>query len=153
VRFLTLALAATAVACPYSLAGSPQTAVARLWTAADIASLNQSLARTRAPYTQVLTGKTYGALMLRRAVSGGPELHVKLNDFFVVLSGKGEVRVGGSVSGERTVAPGEKRGRKLTGGTVYRIGRGDILFVPANHWLQVLIPRGQVLQAVIIKTR
>lgn len=135
------------------MAGSPQTTAARLWTAADIESLDESLARSGAPYTQVLTGKTYGVLMLRRTVSGDPELHMRLNDFFVVLSGKGAVRVGGSVTGERMVAPGEKRGQKLTGGTLYRIERGDILFVPANHWLQVLIAKGEVLQAVIIKTR
>lgn len=135
------------------MAGSPPPAGARLWTEADLESLSRSLAQTGAPYTQVIKGTTYGALVLRRAVSGDPELHVKLNDFFVVLGGHGEIRVGGRVTGEKTVAPDEKRGRKLLGGALYRVGPGDLLFVPANRWLQVLVAKGEVLQAIIIKTQ
>lgn len=135
------------------MAASPAPTGARLWTAADLESLNATLKATGAPYTQVIKGETYGALLLRREVSGDPELHVRLNDFFVVLSGEGRIEVGGRVTGERTVAPDEKRGRKLAGGALYEVRQGDILFVPANHWLQVLVARGKVLQAVIIKTR
>jgi mannose-6-phosphate isomerase-like protein (cupin superfamily) len=142
-----------ALICRCALAGSPQPAGARLWTEADLESLSRSLAQTGAPYTQLIKGKTYGALVLRRAVSGEPELHVKLNDFFVVLGGQGEIRVGGRVTGEKTIAPDEKRGRKLLGGALYRVGPGDLLFVPANHWLQVLVTRGEVLRAIIIKTQ
>jgi mannose-6-phosphate isomerase-like protein (cupin superfamily) len=154
-RVLTVlvpAIAAMALACPRALAGPRQPAAARSWTAADLESLSRILARTEAPYTQLIKGKTYGALLLRRAVSGDPELHVRMNDFFVVLSGEGEIEVGGRVTGERTVAPDEKRGEKLVGGALYRVKRGDVLLVPANHWLQVLIARGQVLRAIIIKT-
>lgn len=151
-RFRTLAIAAMALTCQCAVADPPQSAVARLWTGADLEQLNRTLERTGVPYTQVLKGKTSGALLLRRAVSGDPELHVKLNDFFVVLGGEGEIRVGGRVIGEKTVAPDEKRGRKLTGGAVYRIRQGDVLFVPANHWLQVLVAHGEVLRAIIIKT-
>src|SRR6185312_651634 len=137
-----------ALACPCVMAGSPQPAVtARLWTEADLESLSLTLEKTEAPYTQLITGKAYGALLLRRAVSGQPELHVRVNDFFVVLSGDGEIEVGGRVTGARNVAPGEKRGEKLMGGALYRVKRGDVLLVPANHWLQVLIPKGRVLQA------
>ena len=102
---------------------------------------------------QVLKGRTYGALILRRAVSGDPELHVKLNDFFVVLGGEGEIKVGGRASGVKTIAPDEERGERLVGGARYRVRRGDVLFVPADHWLQVLVAKGQVLRALIIKTR
>jgi mannose-6-phosphate isomerase-like protein (cupin superfamily) len=77
---------------------------------------------------------------------------VKVNDFFVVLSGEGEIEVDGRVTGEKTVAPDEKRGEKLMGGALYRVKRGDVLLVPANHWLQVLIAQGHVLRALIIKT-
>lgn len=126
---------------------------ARLWTAANLASLDKTLEATGAPYTQLIRANTYGALLLRRGVSGSPELHVKLNDFFVVLSGQGEIEVGGRVAGEKAVAPDEKRGEKLTGGAVYHIEQGDVLFVAANHWLQLFVPRGKVLTAIIIKTQ
>lgn len=149
---MPLALAALSLACRCALP-SPQPSGAALWTAADLGSLSRGLERSGAPYTQVIKGKTYGVLLLRRTVSGDPELHVRLNDFFVVLSGEGTVRVGGRVTGERTVAPDEKRGEELTGGACYRLAPGDVLFVPANHWLQVLIAKGEVLRAIIIKTQ
>ena len=148
-----LAIVAMALACQCAIADSPQPVGARLWSQADLDSLNRTLESTGAPYTQLITGRTYGALLLCRAVSGDPELHVKLNDFFVVLGGAGEIRVGGHVAGEKTVAPGEKRGRMLTGGALYQVKRGDVLFVPANHWLQVLVANGEVLRAIIIKTQ
>lgn len=134
-------------------ADAPRPSGARLWTRASLQSLNRTLARSGAPYAQVIKAKTYGVLLLRRTVSGSPELHAKLNDFFVVLSGTAQVRVGGVVTGEMTVAPDEERGERLTGGTLYRVEQGDVLFVPASHWLQVLIPKGQVLRALIIKTQ
>lgn len=149
---LMLAIAAMALACRWALADS-QPSGARLWTEGDVESLTAALGKTGVPYTQILKGKTYGALVLRRAVSGDPELHVKMNDFFVVLGGDAEIRVGGSATGVRTVAPDEKRGEKLIGGALYRVRPGDVLFVPANHWLQVLVAKGRVLRAIIIKTR
>jgi mannose-6-phosphate isomerase-like protein (cupin superfamily) len=156
VRLLTASIVAMAFTCPCAMAQSQQPAGptgARLWTRADLESLNLTLEKTQSPYTQVIKGKTYGALLLRRGVSADPELHVRVNDFFVVLDGEGEIEVGGRVSGEKTVSAGEKRGEKLVGGTIYRVEQGDVLFVPANHWLQVLIARGQVLRALIIKTQ
>jgi mannose-6-phosphate isomerase-like protein (cupin superfamily) len=147
---LAVALALTSGS---AAADSPQPVGARLWTAATLQGLNRTLETSGAPYTQVIKGRTYGVLLLRRTVSGSPELHSKLNDFFVVLSGTAEVRVGGMVTGRRAVAPDEELGEKLTGGTLYRVAQGDLLFVPANHWLQVLVTRGKVLRAIIIKTQ
>ena len=108
---------------------------------------------TGAAYTQISKGKTYGALVLHREVTGEPELHVKLNDFFVILGGEGEIEIGGQVIGEKTIAADEKRGQKLVGGTFYKVKKGDVVFVPANHWLQVFIAKGKVLRTIIIKTQ
>ncbi len=154
-KFPTLALLAMtmALACGCATADSQQPADAKLWAAADLQSLNRTLEQSGLPYMQIIKGNAYGALLLRRTVSGSPELHVKLNDFFVVLSGTGDVRVGGRVTGQKTIAPDEERGRELLGGKLYRVGAGDVLFVPANHWLQVLVAKGAVLRALIIKTQ
>ena len=152
-RALTLTIAAMALTCRCAAAAAPPPAAAGLWTRADLETLSLALERTGSPYTQLLKGKTYGVLVLRRSISGDPELHLKLNDFFVILGGEGEIKVGGRVIGERTVAPDERRGEKLIGGVPHRVRSGDVLFVPAGHWLQVLVTKGEVLQAVIIKTQ
>lgn len=151
-RLRTLAIVAMTLGCGCALAGPSQPTGPRLWTRADLDSISLTLERNGTPYTQILKGKTHGVLLMRRTASGEAELHERLNDFFVVLTGQGEVEVDGRVSGERTVAPDEKRGEKLVGGTLYRVRQGDVLFVPANHWLQVLVAKGEVLRAIIIKT-
>jgi mannose-6-phosphate isomerase-like protein (cupin superfamily) len=149
----TLAIAAMALSCRWATADPTQPTGARMWSRGNIESLTATLGKSGVPYTQILEGQTYGALVLRRAVSGVPELHAKLNDFFVILGGEAQIEVGGSATGVKTVARDEERGAKLTGGTRYRVRHGDVLFVPANHWLQVLVAKGQVLRAIIIKTQ
>jgi mannose-6-phosphate isomerase-like protein (cupin superfamily) len=102
-------------------------------------------------YTQILNGGTHGALVIHREVTADPELHVKLSDFFVVLDGEGAVKVGGTVSGERTIKPNEKQAEKLEGGTLYELKQGGVLFVPANIWHQVIVAKGNRLSAILIK--
>jgi mannose-6-phosphate isomerase-like protein (cupin superfamily) len=156
-RALTIAVIGIVLACGRAMADSKERTGARLWTAADLKSLDSALISemrgTGAAYTQVIEGKTYGVLVLHREATGDPELHVKLNDFFVILSGEGRIEVGGRVIGENAIVPDEKRGQKLVGGTFYKVRQGDVLFVPANHWLQVFVAKGEVLRTIIIKTQ
>lgn len=151
----TLTILLLAHGCGRAVAQPPEAAGARLWTAADLRLWDKKLVSemngTGAAYTYVLKGKAYGALVLHREATGDAELHVQVNDFFVVLGGEADVRVGGRVAGEKAVGAGEKRGRDLVGGTLYKVAPGDILFVPANRWLQVVITKGEVLRAMIIK--
>lgn len=160
-RWLRAVTAAATVGMAFAsgcaLADSAAPTGARLWTAAALESLDNALISemrgTGAAYIQIIKGKTYGALVLHRDATGDPELHVKLNDFFVILSGEGEIEIGGQVIGEKAIAADEKRGRKLVGGTFYNVKEGDVMFVPANHWLQVFVAKGKVLRTIIIKTQ
>jgi mannose-6-phosphate isomerase-like protein (cupin superfamily) len=88
---------------------------------------------------------------MHREVNGPAELHVKLNDFFVFLGGEGQIKVGGTVAGEETIGPGEKTGKTLDGGTLYKVKQGDVLFVPANTWHQTLVEPGKKLSAMVMK--
>lgn len=146
-----------ALACGCAMAESPEPTGARLWTAADLRLLDRTLisemGKTGAASTYVIRGKTYGALLVHREVTGSAELHVNLNDFFVVLGGEAEVKVGGRVIGEKVTGPDEKLGRGLVGGTVYKVRQGDVLFIPANHWLQVSVANGEVLRVIVIKAQ
>jgi mannose-6-phosphate isomerase-like protein (cupin superfamily) len=149
------AIAGMVLAARCLMASSAEPTGARLWTSGDLESLDKTLiakmGEARTAYTQVVTGGTYSALVMHREVTGDPELHVKLNDFFVVLSGEGEIKVGGTVTGERTIKPGEKQAQKLDGGTLFKLKQGDILFVPANIWHQTIVAKGKELSAIVIK--
>ena len=76
-----------------------------------------------------------GAQMLiaRRDRTGEVEVHAKLADEFIVQAGTATVLVGGTVQGGRDTAPGERRGGKITGGTRYPVGPGDVLWIPAGQ--------------------
>jgi mannose-6-phosphate isomerase-like protein (cupin superfamily) len=149
------ALAGIICAAGCLIADSAEPAGAKLWTRADLQALDKSLISkmggAKTAYTQVLNGGTHGALVIHREVTADPELHVKLNDFFVVLAGEGAVKVGGTVTGERAIKTDEQQAQKLDGGTLYKIEQGDVLFVPANVWHQVIVAEGNELSAILIK--
>jgi mannose-6-phosphate isomerase-like protein (cupin superfamily) len=150
-----IAIAGIVLAAGCLTAGSAEPNGAMLWTSADLKSLDQTLiskmGEAKTAYTQVIHGDTHGALVMHREVTGDPELHVKLNDFFVFLSGEGEISVGGTVTGVKTIKPDEKQGQKLDGGILYKVKPGDILFVPANTWHQTIVANGKELSAIVIK--
>lgn len=144
---------ALAVGC--LTAGSAEPPEVRLWTNADLKSLDKTLIAkmgdAKTSYTQVMTGDTYKTLVMHREVTSEPERHLKLIDFFLFTSGAGEIRVGGSVTGVKTVAPNEEQGQTLDGGTVYKVKQGDVMFIPANVWHQTIIPKGGKLSAIVFK--
>src|SRR2546430_2335038 len=80
----------------------------------------------------VMTQKTHNALVFHREGSGEPEIHQKLADFMVVVSGEGTIQVGGNLTEGKTTSKDEIRGKALAGGTRYKISTGDVLYVPAN---------------------
>ena len=81
-------------------------------------------------------------LAAHRTADGQVEVHLKLNDEFVVQSGHATVLVGGKVEGNRETAPGEWRGGKITGARSYQLGAGDVLWIPAGAPHQTLVPKG-----------
>lgn len=81
-------------------------------------------------------------LAARRDADGQVEVHMKFNDEFVVQAGRATVLVGGKVEGNKEIAPGEWRGGKVTGAQAYRMGPGDVLWIPAGAPHQTLVPKG-----------
>lgn len=78
-------------------------------------------------------------VVLQRGQTGEVEIHETINDVFVVRSGKAEVRVGGTVSGNRSTGPGEWRGGTVSGAQAFTVQPGDVLWIPAGTPHQVVL--------------
>jgi mannose-6-phosphate isomerase-like protein (cupin superfamily) len=105
--------------------------------AALVAKTKDGLATAPVP-----TGPGTTLLAAHRDADGQVEVHMKLNDEFVVQSGRATVLVGGKVAGNKETAPGEWRGGKVSGAHAYAMGPGDVLWIPAGAPHQTLVPKG-----------
>jgi mannose-6-phosphate isomerase-like protein (cupin superfamily) len=130
---------------------------AKLWTAADFNALEKILVTkmdaTKSGSQQVMNMKTHNALVFHREGTGEPEIHVKLADFMVVLSGEGQIQVGGNLTEGKSTAPDEIRGKTLEGGMMYKIAQGDVLYVPANTPHRTHVAPGKQLNVMVIKVQ
>jgi uncharacterized protein GlcG (DUF336 family) len=66
----------------------------------------------------------------RREAPGEAEYHERFVDVMHVVEGTATVVTGGELVGARTIARGELRAAEQTGGTVHRLGPGDVLAIP-----------------------
>lgn len=61
-----------------------------------------------------------------------PEQHRDWHDLSLYLTGGNDIRVGGSLGVSDQISDGEWRNGTLTGGTVFPVRRGDLLWTPAG---------------------
>jgi mannose-6-phosphate isomerase-like protein (cupin superfamily) len=136
-----------------SLASAAFAQSAEEGTYVSAAELSAKVAKTTdgtALYT-VPTGPGAVVLAARRDRDGEVEVHDRLNDEFVAREGHASVRVGGRVEGNRQTAPNEWRGGQITGGRVYQMSPGDVLWIPAGMPHQVLVPTGKSFSYLAFK--
>lgn len=64
------------------------------------------------------------------------EIHENEADLFYIVEGRATQVLGGNIVGSRQTGPGQIRGSKIDGGQTYKIGKGDVMWVPAGmpHW-------------------
>jgi sugar lactone lactonase YvrE/mannose-6-phosphate isomerase-like protein (cupin superfamily) len=125
---------------------------ARLWTAAEIAALEQKIAAAVDPARHLGLERLLGtATLIYRDGPSEAEVHEMLADLITVRSGEGEVLVGGTIVEPRATATDELRGSSITGATRYAIGAGDILYVPANTPHQFLVAPDKHFIVTIVK--
>jgi len=128
-----------------------------LWSSADFKHLEKPLIpkmdATKSGSETAMTQKTHNALVFHREGTGEPEIHQKLADFMVVISGEGTIQVGGNFTEGRTTAKDEIRGKSLDGGTRYKISTGDVLYVPANTPHRTHVENGKQLNVMVIKVQ
>ena len=79
--------------------------------------------------------------MSKREADGEAEVHEKVTDFFMGISGEATLVVGGKVKTPRTTGPGEIRGPSIEGGEKHTVGVGDVVHIPANVPHQLLVSK------------
>ncbi len=93
------------------------------------------------------------AMLLFRSRSSEAEVHERLADLFVVLSGSATLVTGGVVAGVRTVAPGETRGTSIEGGVSQTLRAGDVAHVPAGMPHQMLLKGEEKIASLVMKVQ
>ncbi|MBZ5577753.1 MAG: hypothetical protein LAP40_14425 [Acidobacteriia bacterium] len=95
----------------------------------------------------------HSLLLVHREGDGEVEVHDTQVDVVTVISGAGTLIVGGTTVEPRTTAPGEIRGKSITGGASHPMAPGDVFHIPAKVPHQMLVPKSLVIQVVKVDTK
>lgn len=125
------------------------------WTGADIQSRAKAakLDEHKAGADRVANWGNHGLLIVRREGDGEAEIHQNQVDVITVVSGEGTLVVGGTAADTHQTAPGELRGKSITGGTNHKMAAGDVFHIPANVPHQMLVPKSLVIQVVKVDSK
>lgn len=125
----------------------------KYWSAAELKGLAKPLSTKTDAKTSSENMGNFGvdhALTVHREGSGVAELHETESDLMVIISGKGELIVGGTMQDGKTTAAGEVRGPSIDGGAHQKLSPGDIVHVPPKTPHQVLLdPETQITYFVL----
>jgi mannose-6-phosphate isomerase-like protein (cupin superfamily) len=127
-----------------------------IWHAPELRSLEKKLAakldpKVKAASEQIAKYDNHALVLAHRQASGEAELHEQQVDIFIVESGEGSLKVGGSVEGGKTTGPGEVRGTSIQGGETVKLAAGDVVHIPAKTPHQVLLAPGQQITYLVVK--
>jgi len=129
------------------------------WTAADLQTVNKTLAEKAATDSHHAGSKTISDypndlfMLAHREADGQSELHETQADVFVVESGSATLVVGGTMVNAETTAPHEKRGGTIQGGTRQKLSAGDIVRIPANTPHQLVLDGAKEFTYFVIKIK
>jgi hypothetical protein len=126
----------------------------KYWSATELKSLTKPLSNKTDAKTSLENLGDFGAsdraVAVHREGSGVAELHETEADLMVIVSGKGDLIVGGTMRDGKTTAAGEVRGPSIEGGTHQKLAPGDIIHVAPKTAHQVLLdPGGQITYFVL----
>ena len=130
---------------------------AKVYSAADIQHQLSELAEPAKDKGS--SGATLGdfgshALKLSlRSSSGGAEIHAHFDDVMVVTQGSATLITGGTLVDPHTGSDGESKGSSILNGVTQTIAVGDIVHVPAGTPHQLLIAKGVLFSALVVKVR
>jgi mannose-6-phosphate isomerase-like protein (cupin superfamily) len=106
-------------------------------------------------YSEVVFTRTdtFRVMNTARDKSGEAEIHADWTDNMVVQEGEATFMVGGTVVDARTTAPGEQRGKSITGGTAMPMRPGDYFLIPAGTPHQMIVAPGKKIKFLAFKTK
>jgi len=127
-----------------------------LWRAGELATRSDALSKkVGADHSSRETLADYGHhrfRLLYRDADGLPEQHDAIVDVVMVQSGEGTLQLGGEMIGRRAGSgAGEYVGTRLEGGERHRLGRGDVVHIPAGIPHSFLVPKGGHITYVLVK--
>lgn len=126
------------------------------WSKADLLErakqLEQQAAKGDGSASETLEKYPHHYTMLAfREKSGSGELHQNFADMFVILDGHATVVTGGSIVDQKSIGPGEIRGKSVQGGTRQEVKAGDIVHIPAGMPHQTLVADGDTVTYFVVK--
>ena len=105
-------------------------------------------------YSQIMLSKHDGYQIINtiRDKDGQAEIHADWNDNLFVQEGEATFVTGGTIPGSKLTAPGEHRGKAITGGTNRPMRAGDYFLIPAGTPHQMLLEPGKRIKFIAFKT-
>jgi mannose-6-phosphate isomerase-like protein (cupin superfamily) len=93
----------------------------------------------------------HAGILLRRTKPGKAEVHTSEADVWYVIQGGCVLTTGGSISDGKQVRPGQIQGSGISGGTDYKLGKGDFMRIPPGvpHWVKAI--EGGELVYIVVK--
>lgn len=149
-----LMLLAIPVAFSFVAAGADPAGF-HIWKAGDLKTIEKGMPAKmdaqKITTESLAKGDNHAFSMSHREGPGIAEFHAKVADIFVVQSGEATLVVGGTMPGEKTTAPGEKRAPMVQGGAKHKLVAGDIVSIPAATPHQLLLDPGAKFTYFVIK--
>jgi ribosomal protein L16 Arg81 hydroxylase len=126
-----------------------------VWTGTQLKGYTKSLAPKMSPQKvatqQLATWGNHLLMVAHREGNGEAELHQTQADVFIVQTGEGTLKVGGTVVDPRTTAPNEIRGSSINGGEERKLSPGDVVHIPAKIPHQVMVANGKQITYAVVK--
>ena len=93
----------------------------------------------------------HAGILLRRTKPGKAEAHTTEADVWYVIDGGCVLTTGGSINDGKEVHPGQIQGTSISGGTDYKLGKGDFMRIPPGvpHWVKKI--EGGELVYIVVK--
>lgn len=128
----------------------------QVWKSGELKSMDSTI-KTSGPMK--LGGKglanyeNHSVSMSKREADGEAEVHEKVTDFFLGISGEATLVVGGKVASPRTTAPAEIRGPSIEGGERHKISPGDVVHIPAGVPHQLLVAKSFIYFVIKVDSK